>query len=295
MLVTIEKDDGVLDYFVRDITSTSPRIEFKIKESYVPNVYVKVFLIGQDAGAKLPIFKRALAVVKVLTDPKKLTVSVTTDKTHYLPGDLMKVTVSVKDSAGKGVAGANGSLGVVDESLLALAGNPLKNPFAFFYDMKRYLGIETYISLMNLIEKLEVKDTSLGEKGGAGDGAKGGSSSKKRGIFKDMAYWQADFTTDQNGNYTVTTDKLPDNLTTWNIESVINTADNRVGVASVAVMTSKTVIVNDNLPRFLGAGDVITMAPVVFNKTLKDATFDVTAEATNATIKDPKRSVAIRS
>lgn len=30
--------------------------------------------------------------------------------------------------------------------------------------MKRYLGIETYISLVNLIEKLEVKDTSLGEK-----------------------------------------------------------------------------------------------------------------------------------
>ena len=30
--------------------------------------------------------------------------------------------------------------------------------------MKRYLGIETYISLTNLIEKLEVKDTSLGEK-----------------------------------------------------------------------------------------------------------------------------------
>ncbi len=43
-------------------------------------------------------------------------------------------------------------------------GNPLKNPFAFFYDMKRYLGVETYISLLNLIEKLEVKDGSGGEK-----------------------------------------------------------------------------------------------------------------------------------
>jgi uncharacterized protein YfaS (alpha-2-macroglobulin family) len=67
----------------------------------------------------------------------------------------------VKDSDGNSVANANGSLSVVDESLLALAGNPIKNPFAFFYDMKRYLGIETYISLVNLIEKLEVKDTSL--------------------------------------------------------------------------------------------------------------------------------------
>lgn len=164
MLVTIEKDDGILDYFVRDITTTAPRIEFRVKESYVPNVYVKVYLIGQDVGAKLPVYKRALAVVKVLTDPKKLSITLTTDKAHYLPGDPVKMTVSVKDSTGKPVIGANGSISVVDESLLALAGNPKKNPFAFFYDMKRYLGIETYVSLLNLIEKLEVKDTSLGEK-----------------------------------------------------------------------------------------------------------------------------------
>ena len=164
MLITVEKDDGVLDSFVRDITSNTPRIELPIKESYVPNFYVKVFLIGQDAGAKLPTYKRALAVMKVTTDPKKLSVVITPEKKQYLPGDKVKLNITVKDSSGNGVALANGSLSVVDESLLALAGNPLKNPFAFFYDMKRYLGIETYISLVNLIEKLEVKDTSLGEK-----------------------------------------------------------------------------------------------------------------------------------
>lgn len=164
MLVTIEKDDGVLDSFVRDIVSTTERIEVPIKESYVPNIYVKVFLIGQDSATKLPVYKRALSVMKVTTDPKKLSVTVTPEKKQYLPGDKVKLTVVVKDSEGKPVALANGSLSVVDESLLALAGNPIKNPFAFFYDMKRYLGIETYISLVNLIEKLEVKDASLGEK-----------------------------------------------------------------------------------------------------------------------------------
>lgn len=79
----------------------------------------------------------------------------------------MKATVMVRDVSGKPVPHANGSLVVVDQSLLALAGNPVKNPFAFFYDMKRYLGVETYLSLAYLIEKLEVKDTTAGEKGGA--------------------------------------------------------------------------------------------------------------------------------
>lgn len=164
MLVTIEKDDGILDSFVRDIESTTPRIEVPIKESFVPNFYVKVFLIGQDTDAKLPTYKRALAVMKVTTDPKKLSVMIAPEKKQYLPGEKVKLSVTVQDSQGNPVPNANGSLSIVDESLLALAGNPLKNPFAFFYDMKRYLGTMTSISLVNLIEKLEVKDTSLGEK-----------------------------------------------------------------------------------------------------------------------------------
>lgn len=65
------------------------------------------------------------------------------------------------------MSGAIGSLAVVDASVLALLGNPEKNPFAFFYDMKRYLGTRVSVSLMNLVEKLEVKNTASGEKGGA--------------------------------------------------------------------------------------------------------------------------------
>ena len=121
MLVTIEKDDGILDYFVRDITSSAPRIEFPILDTYVPNVYVKVYLIGKDPSGPLPIYKRALSVIKVTTDPKKLSVNITTDKARYATRDKVRVTVSVKDASGKPVAGANGSLSVVDESLLALA------------------------------------------------------------------------------------------------------------------------------------------------------------------------------
>ncbi len=104
MLVTIEKDDGVLDSFVRDITSTTERIEVLIKDSYVPNFYVKVFLIGQDATAKLPVYKRALSVMKVTTDPKRLSVTITPEKKQYLPGEKMKLTIAVKDGEGRPVA-----------------------------------------------------------------------------------------------------------------------------------------------------------------------------------------------
>jgi uncharacterized protein YfaS (alpha-2-macroglobulin family) len=75
----------------------------------------------------------------------------------------------VRDALGNPVANANGSLSVVDESVLALMGNPKKNPFAFFYEMKRYLGVTTALSLSYLVDRLEVKSGALGQ------GAKGGA------------------------------------------------------------------------------------------------------------------------
>ncbi len=101
MLVSIEKDDGILDYFVQDITNTTSRITFDIPESYIPNVYVKVFALGQNSGEPLPTYKRALSVIKVLPDPKKLSVTVSTEKKKYLPGESVKVNIHVTDINGK--------------------------------------------------------------------------------------------------------------------------------------------------------------------------------------------------
>jgi MG2 domain/Alpha-2-macroglobulin bait region domain len=194
-LVTVEKDDAILDSFVRDVTSFGEKIEIPVKKEYLPNVYVRVYVIGADSTKGLPVYKRALSQFRVATGDQALDVKLTTKKPKYLPGEGLEVEVSVLDMAGKPVSNANGSIAVVDQSVLALAGNPKKNPFAFFYEMKRYLGTTFFSSLTYLVEKIEVKNTANGEKGGAGDGNKGGDTKKKRGVFKDTAYWQAEFTT----------------------------------------------------------------------------------------------------
>ncbi len=159
--IAVEKDDSVLDVFVRDVTSYAERIEIPIDSRHIPNVYVKVFFIGKAEGAILPTYKRALSVVKVLPDEKRLSVTVTADRDRKSPGEPLTVAVFVKDALGNPVKNANGSLSVVDQSVLALLGNPKKNPFAFFYEMKRYLGVQTSLSLANLVEKLEVKSAAL--------------------------------------------------------------------------------------------------------------------------------------
>ena len=60
-------------------------------------------------------------------------------------------------------------------------------------------------------------------------------------------------------------------------------------------MTTKTVMVNENLPRFLGSSDIVTFSPVVFNKTGRDQSFDVSITADNMTIKKPSQTVFIKN
>jgi uncharacterized protein YfaS (alpha-2-macroglobulin family) len=274
ILVSIEKDSTVLSVYTQEISSYAPKIEVPILAQHLPNIYVRVYLIGRD-GNNLPVYKRALAALKAMPDTMRLGVEVTAPKVSYLPGESLKVKVAVRDSAGKAVANADGSLTVVDESVLALVGNPLKNPFAFFYEMKRYLGTSLYLSLTNLVDKLEVKNTANGEKWGAWEGNKWGDAKKKRGNFKDTAFYTAHFTTDINGVAEVDVGALPDNLTTWSMEAIVATKTTQVGIGRAAITTQKRVMINDNLPRILRTGDTVELSPVVFNRTWSDGEFEV--------------------
>lgn len=119
---------------------------------------------------------------------------------------------------------------------------------------------------------------------------------KKRGVFKDTAFWLADFTTNSDGTAVITTDVLPDNLTTWVLESIVSTKEtNRIGIATAVVRTNKLVMINENLPRFLGSSDTVTLSPVIFNKTNTTQDFTVTLTGTNISGKTLSRVVQIES
>jgi uncharacterized protein YfaS (alpha-2-macroglobulin family) len=84
MLVSIEKDSTVLSAYTQEISSYAPKIEVPITADYLPNIYVRVYLIGRD-GQNLPVYKRALAALKVMPDSMRLGVEVTPPKVSYLP------------------------------------------------------------------------------------------------------------------------------------------------------------------------------------------------------------------
>lgn len=296
-LILVEKDDGILDYFVHNIKSYWDKIEIKIWDTYYPNIYVKAYLVWNQPENPLPVYKRALSVVKVLTDYKNLNISIKTDKENYSPWDKVSFEIEVLDKNWKVVPNANWSLSVVDESVLALKWNPKKNPYSFFYDMKRYLWVVTYSNLKYLVEKLEIKDVSNWEKWWSWESwVKWWESKKPRWNFKDTAFWVKDFTTDEKWIAKLELEALPDNLTTWVIEALVNTpTDNKIWVNYETIMTAKELMIEDNLPRFLNASDKIILAPVIYNRTWDDARLNVKISSSIWTLWETQKNIFVKN
>ena len=271
-LVTVEREQ-VITKKVIDIQSTAQSIDVPITADLLPTAYVSVVIVkprigetfdanGLDTGA--PAFKVGYAKLNINTTPKKLTVVITTDKEQYLPGEKVTATLTTTDSNGKPVP-AELSLGTVDMSLLALSGFSMPDLINTFYS-QRGLGVYTSEMLSFLTERYKP-----GSKGGGGSDL----DSKKRGNFKDTAYWNPTIVTDANGKATVHF-TLADNLTTWQLLAIGQTKDHTYGAQTKTIVATKHVIVRSVRPRFAVFGDKVELGAIVQNFLPDPQTFTVT-------------------
>ena len=272
VLITAERGT-IYDYWVADVTGGLYLHTFPIKAGYAPDVYISALLLSQD-----PEVKYGSTRFEVARDEHLLNVKVTSDKESYLPGEKVTLTVATKDSAGKPVP-AEVSLAVADLSVLALKGNPKRDPLTFFYDGFP-LSVSTASNIKNIFHEIDIP---LGTKGGGGN--PDDPTKKKRGLFKDTAYWNASVETDAGGTATISF-TLPDNLTTWQIESIGVTKDTKVGIDYKNFTTKKNLMAVPLKPRFVIPGDTFMLGAQVFNQTDADADVQVKLESTSLTLSD---------
>lgn len=283
VLITIERGT-VYDYAVVDLTGGLYVYTFPIKSEYAPNVFVSALLLSQDPEIKFGSVEYIIG-----SKEHELSVVVTADKANYLPGEKVTLHVETKDSASRPVS-AEVSLAVVDLSVLALKGNPKKNPLLFFYDGFP-LSVTTASNIKNILHEVDIP---LGTKGGGG-GSPDDLASKKRGTFKDTAFWQSSVVTDEHGKATVSF-TLPDNLTTWQIESLGVTTDTKLGVDYKEITTKKQLMAVPLKPRFVVPGDTFSLGAQVFNQTDHDAKVDVKLDSSSLIFSGSKsESVSIDS
>lgn len=278
-LVTVEREN-IITKKVIDVNSNALPIEIPIDSKLIPNAYVSVLIIknrmgetfdenGLDTGA--PAFRMGYTRLSVDTSSKNVDVSVTTDKPTYTPGETVTVHLKTLDANGKPVS-AEVSVGTVDMSLLALSGYWTPDLVSTFYT-ERGLGVSTAQLLTYLVDRYKP-----GSKGG------GGGEDKKRGVFKDTAYWNPSIITDTNGLATVSF-KLPDNLTTWQILAIAQTKQHTFGSVAKTFIETKHVIVRPVRPRFAVVGDTMTLGAIVHNFLDGTHTFTVSLSGSGFTAK----------
>jgi uncharacterized protein YfaS (alpha-2-macroglobulin family) len=129
------------------MTGPSASLAVPITDAMVPNLDVQVDLVGMavrtnDAGdpdpklPKRPAFATGSLSLAVPPKQRALAVSVTPTATKLSPGQSTKLTVEVKDAAGKPVPNAQTAVIVVDEAVLSLTGYQFPDPIGSFYPLR---------------------------------------------------------------------------------------------------------------------------------------------------------------
>lgn len=254
VLITAERGT-IYDHWIAEVKGGLYLHTFPIKKEYAPNIFISAMLLSP-----VPEVKQGQIRLDIGSREHELQVDVRANKTHYLPGEEVELSIETTDSTGRAVS-AELSLAVADLSVLALKGNPKKDPLTFFYDGFP-LAVTTASNVKNILYEVDIP---LGSKGGGG-GDPDDLATKKRGDFRDTAYWSATVVTDGNGKASVKF-KLPDNLTTWQIESLGVTKDTKLGVDYDEITSQKDLMAVPLKPRFIVPGDEFLLGAQVFNRT----------------------------
>ncbi|MBI4851651.1 MAG: Ig-like domain-containing protein [Acidobacteria bacterium] len=144
------------------ITSSTYTIKVPIDESYLPNLYVQVDLVGeservktdkggeQDGSVDVLLPKRpAFAVGQLnLSIPpvsRTLIVDAKPKQSAVEPGGETVIELNLKDSNNKPVENGEVALFVVDEAILALSGYKMPNPIDTFYAQRSPSVSDTHL------------------------------------------------------------------------------------------------------------------------------------------------------
>jgi uncharacterized protein YfaS (alpha-2-macroglobulin family) len=261
-LVTLERS-GVIEAQVVEFTGSSETIEIPVAAAHIPNIFVGVVIVkGVDETNPFPATRVGYVKLAVDTAEKELSIDVQPSSDVVRPGDTVTYTLTVRDSNGDPVAGAETSLALVDKAVLVLAGNyGMEQKLVDIFYYQRPLGVNTG-SLIVINKDRVSQQLAEGGKGGGGGGGDGGPEVREE--LADTAYWRADAVSDENGviEFSVT---LPDNLTTWTLTAKAVTADTRVGETMNEIVATKELQVRPILPRFFTAGDRAVIGGIVLN------------------------------
>ncbi len=269
-LITLERGK-VMETWITDVVESGHTLSFPINQDSLPNLYLNVFLFGENKNGK-PDYRQGIFNLPIEPVDKALNLDLSINPALIEPGEDVSVTLRITDSRGNPVQGEF-SIAVVDKAQLALV--PRDEPDirdALFGEQP--LAVQTSHSLKTYASQLALRGLDHGM-GGFGDLME---QPTVREDFPDTAFWRADIITAVDGTAQISM-PMPDSLTTWVVEVRGLADDYRVGQATVEILTQKPLMIIPVTPRFLVDGDVVELAANVFNNSDQDLDVLVSLQA----------------
>jgi uncharacterized protein YfaS (alpha-2-macroglobulin family) len=298
-LVTTERE-GVRTHRRFALTSSQQSITVPITDADIPNVFVSVLLVkgrskdatpddGSDPGK--PSFRLGYVELKVEDASKRLTVTAKADKDEFRPANKAKVSVTVKDVAGK-PAQSEVTLWAVDYGVLSLTAFQTPDVLKSVY-VEKALQVITTDSRQRIVSR-RVLTPKGGDEGGGGGEEPGSGTIRKD--FRVLAFWVGSVVTDANGAATVDV-TLPESLTTYRIMAVAADKASRFGSADSEIRVNKPLTMKPAFPRFLARGDKASFGAVVTSQSKAKGNATVTIKSLDPAILEitgqAKQSAAI--
>ena len=278
-LITVERSK-VMRSQVLTISDASYEYTLPLSDEDAPNIYLSVTLLGRKPDGSLD-FRQGYLQFQVQPTAETLKVQLDTSPSAQ-PGQQVNFNLQVKDANNKPVKGEF-SLALVDKATLALTDPNSSGIVDAFYGPQP-LGVMNSLDLTIYARRI---GPMAGGKGGGGGPAAQIPSVRQN--LPDTAYWNAQVTTDANGQAKVSV-KLPDNVTTWvsNVRGL--TSDTRVGEATQEIVVSKDLLIRPVTPAFLVAGDHLELAALLNNNTKQKLSVQVSLQSTGITLDDPAKT-----
>lgn len=255
VLLSVESD-RIYQTISVPITKRSTVVRVPVLAAYGPNVSLAACYVRDKkfAGSETPL--------RVTLPERDLSVSITTDRARYAPGDPITYQLEARDARGRPAPDCELSLGVVDESIYALReDDPRLLRDAFF--PRRYNRVSTNYSFA--VEYL-------------GDADKAEPRIEARKRFPDTAFWDPFLVTDESGRASARF-TLPDNLTTWRATVLACSASTALGRETSKIVVAKDFFVRLETPRFLTQKDQSELVALVHNDSGKPQTAFVRLQA----------------
>lgn len=234
---------GKQEVYVRE----SPELTFNFEDKYKPNIFIgSIIFNGKyyeevtascheswSCGGYDYYNKYVFTPVEVIykREDSKLKLIISSDKTKYVPGDKVRVSVLVtKDSLP--VANASVQLVLVDEALAAMG---KVNKPSTLDGLYKYVNSFVYYNYYT--HQPIVPDRPMAERGGGGG---------DRDIFKDTAYFDSASTNSEGiAKFEF---NISDNITNWLTYAQAVTSGVDAGIGETSVVVTKEFFVTSQFP-----------------------------------------------